>query len=397
MAKRKTVTTTTEEEQVVQPEPASAPISEEEMQHMVPGGAAGMVLDPPDDDLVKFFSDKGEDVTIKVYKYDSATNRPNFRADTDLDGFSEVWLQNNFGPGKYSLRAYRAGNYVGGRTVNIGEGIAKNPSPVPGREIIIPQPAGADPMIQMQLEQMRLDAQTNRELLLKLIDRQSGDGGKSTLTELAEAMAILKTAQPQQESTSPMKLISDALPVIKQLIDMAAGRPEKSDSWVGLARDVVAELPNVISKLPIRQPAAAEQPAPAVVQLNPQPAISAGDIISQLKKGLEYLKKRALKKSDPSDYVNIVLDMAEDWPPEYVDSFLETPYEEFGKLDPDLMDPVYRPWFEKLFQELRNALSELPEPGTPAGEAGDTGNTKGDAGVNSAGMPDGSADPQQSN
>lgn len=383
MPKKKTVETVTTIEEHPQ-EPLAPPIETEE-QVMVPGGSTGMMLEPPDEELKKFFSDFGADgLTIKVYKYDPGTNRPSFRLDTDLEGANESFLQQNFGPGKYNLRAYKNGVYGGSRTVIIGEGIAKPATAPAAPAPVINVPTSSDPMIQVQMEMMRQEMQLTRDMFLKMIDKMGDTGGKSDLTELAQAMAILKTAMPQQSPTvSPLTVINDAIPLVKQLIDLGAGREpgEKSEGWPGLIKDAIREIPNVMkgfSAMKSLAPGSHMPPAANPVEI---PAAVDETTIGKIRAGLQFLKTRVLKKSPPGVWVDFVMETLDDEQSRQLADLITQPYDQIAQIDPELMSPVYRPWFEQFFAELRN---ELQQPDASGGTAGDGPDPAGDAGTGPA-------------
>lgn len=390
----KTVKTTTVEEMHV-PEVIEPEITQVNAQPMP-------FADPPstqeEDDLKKFFEGLGgSEIIIKISKYDSATNRPRYLQDTDLDGANEAYIQQNWGEGRYLLRAYKEGSVIGSRTVLIGPPLKSNaPQPAPLSFLPALEKPGLDPLVLMQLEQMREEAKTNRELLMKLIESNMG-GSKSGAMELAEVMAILKpviTPPAAAAGGGILEILGAAIPLVKQLIDLGAGGgAQEKPSWMSMVKDLGPDVLRTVGQMmqqrnsvpmqtiPMVESYQQNPPAPAVIQPALNQSQIAGIDSNQLEiiRGyMSYFKEKVRKNASPDTFINLVLDTLDEERSLVIANLLDRSYEEIATIDPEILTAVYRPWFEAFFGGLKDALSERDttggEGGNPDNPAANEGN-----------------------
>lgn len=295
------------------------------------------------------------DARVKIWRFDDA-GREVFQGVCQVDSVSEEFIQTRYGEGDYTVRLVNpAGTYVGTRKISIGPAPIKEPTP-----IAVPQPVESrEQLLSMQIEALRTELNNQRELVYRLVDRLgAGDGRPSSgIGEVAEALKMLHGfAQPPTMLNS----IADIISVVKQLRDISAGSGEgETRGVVGVIKDVVQAVPEALAAM--RGTASVERRnfVPALPDTAPPAQITAEDSrLGLLRVGINYLKAKARARSDVGLYVDFIADNFNDpqWYP-FV-SLLERPYEEVTKIDAELLQPLYRPWFESLLNELRNAISD---------------------------------------
>ncbi len=407
-ASTKVKTTTVEEKEI----PAAVDLELGNEPMMQPMPPAQPIITFPDqgisqdeDDLKKFFEGLGgSEVIIKISKYDAASNRPRYLQDTDLEGASEAYIQTNWGEGRYLLRAYKEGTVIGSKTVHIGPPLQKN-LPQSAAQPVFVSPPTTDPLISMQIEMMREESRLNRDLMLKMIEKIGGNE-KSGATELAEVMAMLKPVltPPAPTGGSALSLISEAIPLVKQLIELGASGGTEKKGWMDTVREIVPEVAGVLKSMSAsRMPVQSVPTAPAPVAPYPggtpvaipaAPAALANidpQQIQLIRSAIAFLKTRALRDADPNAFVGYVLNTLDDEQSMSIAKLLERPYDDIAVLDPELVTAVYRPWFEEFFGGLKDALSQRDSTG---GQGGDSPDATPNAGSDNSGGAVRSTDPE---
>jgi hypothetical protein len=342
--------------------------------------------------LQQFFEGLGEgEIVIKIYKFDATTNRPRFMADTGLDGASEAFVQANWGEGRYMMKAYKEGKALGSRTILVGPALQKN---IPASVTPLPPlPLGMDPTMQLQLEMVRQEMQTNREFMKLMVDNMNKGDGKSGAMELAEVMVMLKGVIPPA-STAPsiLEIMSQTIPLVKQLIELGAnGGAPAEKGWVGTIKEILPEVGGVLRNIIGARlgASAVNSPDPGVAvpsypnqirQAAPNgseiPGLTKEQLVL-LRQGISFLKTRARRNADADAFVGYVLETLDDEQSLAICSLLERSFEDIAVIDPEILQPVYRPWFEDFFGGLKDAIIER---NTASGAGGDANEPKQDAG-----------------
>ncbi len=319
------------------------------------------------DDDIKMFLDSlsGEgDIVVRIYKYDDASNHPRYRMQADPESVSEAYIQEQLKAGRFLLRVFKEGRAVGSKTVYIGDpplSVQKDNDDRITALPAAPAPAGLDPLLALQLETMRQDNQNQKELLFKIIDKLGNNGkSNSSITELVEVMTVMKQLNPPPAPENPLKMLADAFPLVEKLIDMvSSGGGSQKPSWLGLAGDLVKEVPKMLgSIIAAKNGKAASDVSTSSLAVDSQLLQIDGEALEGLRQGLFFLKTRAQKNSDPGLFVDLTMDTLDQKQSLALVSVLERPYEEIAKIDPDLLNPAIRPWFEKFFEVLKNALQQ---------------------------------------
>ena len=366
---------------------------------------------PEDEDIREFLNRFGnEESRVKINKFDHAGHL-RFLHECDIDSASETYIQENWGEGRYKLTLWGPDkSYLTCKTLHIGPGKEKpRLDPViaqePARET--PVNGGMELVLQMMIEQNRQSSQ----LLAELIKAQGS--GKSSAAELAEIMAILKAGQGSSDGAGGgVKLLVEVMPVVKEIISMASRAGSGGDrTWLDTIKDAAPDFIAAIKQMAVNKgdanagrampPGQYVTPEHTTVSLpenNPPeeftmdlsklPGLTKTDAL-QLRAGIGYLKKQALGRKDPLVFVDFVLNTIDGNQAAGLLKILDRQYEDVGILDPDLLNPIYRPWFETFFRELKSAISES---NNSDGNGGDPGELESDAGPVPEGIPLGSAD-----
>lgn len=348
--------------------------------------------------LLNFLSGLGEgEVVIKIYKFDATTNRPRFMADVGLEGANEAFCQANWGEGRYQLKAYKEGKHQGSRTILVGAPLQKASSALPPPVINIP--TGVDPSTQLQLEMFRQEMAMNRDLMKAMIENMGKGDGKSGSMELAEVMVMLKGIMPPASSgPNVLEMITQAIPLVKQLIDLGAGggAAPVEKGWMGTIKDMMPEIGGILKNVMSARaggappPQVEMQPAPQPYPQNPPQRIAQPEIpglsaenLAMLRTALDFFKGRAKINADPSAFVGYVLNTLDNEQSLAICKLLERSFEDIAVIDPEILEPtVYRPWFEDFFAELKDAITQR---NSPAGEESNDDQPATDAAVSPGG------------
>jgi hypothetical protein len=319
------------------------------------------------DELEAFLSQFPSEGSVTAWRF-----RPNQPGEKDYCGrlgsneASLEWLQTNYGGGRYLLMYHDPQKKIRGqRRFNIADPLKAVPL-VALPALPPPVPGGLDPMVHLQLETMREDMKTNRELMLRMVDnlgaRQSEGGGGGGLTELVTALAGLRDLTKPSDGQ-----ISGMISLFEKGLSLGAtgGVQPKSEGIMGIVRELAPVVGEALrtamsargGDLPLAGPAG--NPAGAsgrVVALVPRQ--ESADSQQQadrvnLRNGLNWLKKRCLAGMHVESALDLLMFSIDDPDWQFLFDFVPIPYEEWGKIDADLLKPQFRPWFEALLNELK--------------------------------------------
>jgi hypothetical protein len=323
-------------------------------------------------------------LSVKVYRLEPGRTAYTFLGTCPMDMASEEYIQENWGAGAYHIRCFLDGVWKGSKLIKIGSAKIV-PAEKKAEEITEAPPfnPGSDP-VSLQVEMIREEARTNRELLLKIVENMSH--GKSSTMELMEVMTMMKALQPDGGGASGgAKLFSEILPFVREIMKMAGGNvPEEDTGWKGIIKDVVGYLPDVMKQMkgasvPLQNPS---PPGPMIAD-GKEPLILPPEKVKQIQFALMFLKGRCRVGADPLAFVDFAMNTLDMEQSLDVVQLLSREYEVIAMLDADLMSPVYRPWFEAFFNGLKDAISERNTPERGEGDGGDaphdagTGNNRG--------------------
>jgi hypothetical protein len=354
----KTITTVTEENQgevdvEAQAVNQEAPVQPDEI---------------PRDEIAEFIERFGPGSYVRIYRIERTGDRA-FLARCELQLWSEEWLQEQYGGGRYVIQIVDGGNRIRHtKHMLIGQTQPAHsppgfPSGYPQREAGNP-PAAATPASDastLQLQLLIQEMAANRELMMEMIRSQRPSGG---MGEIAEVITAVKALMPQANGGGSMESL---MSILKTGIEIGkTGTVDTNEGGVmGMLKDALPIVGDVIKGfLPGRNAPVAPAAAPAMAT-NPadHAAIqgAAPEALQMLQHGISYLKGKIIQGKAVELYADFILDSLEDpqWRP-FI-GLAQAPYEEFAKLDPELLQLPYRPWFEKLFATVKEALSSPPE------------------------------------
>ncbi len=397
----KRVTTTKLEEKLPDPPvDQAAPIDAEELPPTEENVQA-------QDDLDAFMRTGAPDTIVKIYKIDP-TKGEAFVGQGAPGETSEELIQENWGEGRYIIRLVGPDwKWRRQRRILIGP---PPKSPAPAASQAMPAAAAAAPTtidqaITMQIDMIKAQIAADKEILLELVRNRQPAAGTS-FTELAAAMSELKkvVTPPNHEIFG---LVNQIVPLVKSLIELGANSGGEK-SGMGIVKEILSEVPEVLRNLRPAQPLVPAAAAPAAPLRIVHPAPAAGAVtegqpaeasplpaideraIAQLRWGIGFLKSRARARQDPVQWVETVLNTLDCEQSHAVAQLLDRPWVDIAKLDPEIDSAMYRGWFEVFFSELKNALSERNDTAGPGGDAGEPG---ADAGPGDGGVPLGPDDP----
>lgn len=335
-------------------------------------------IEPEVDALQQFLDGLGSNHRLAIYRIER-TGEKAFLCKCELQYFSEEWLQATYGEGRYIIQAKdEKGVIRGTRTITMGPsnepkaptGFQPNPLPLP-----VPDTGG-----NMQLQLLMQEMAANREIMLEMIRANNG-GGKTGLGDLVEVIQAMKALQPPPAANG--NSMESMLSLLKTGIEIGqTGTVDTSSKGgvMGMIKDALPIVGDVIKGfLPQRAPEPGQNP-PATVA----PAQLAGlegidpRTADMIRHGISYLKGKVLQGKSPDTWIDFILDNMDDpqWQPFL--RFAGMPYEEFAKIDAELLQVPYRPWFEHLLKSVQEALAQpqgeidgsvQDEP--PAGKSGD--------------------------
>jgi hypothetical protein len=364
MGKKKVIVTTTEER-----EQAGV---ENQLQSLPPVSELQLTPEQQElnDDIQGFISGVGmPSAKVKVYKMDPAKTVPIFMGTSVPSLMTEEYIQESWGEGRYNLRLLdESGNYIKSKVVYVGPG-PKKPEPSPAFQAL--SNPDRDRASDLQFELLRSELAAGREMMLKMIEAISGRGdNRSNLAELAGVIEVVK-GLTAKDAPDPAATLSGFVEVFKQGIELgqSGGTPEKG--WSGMLKDVVTSLPGVFAMLKTQTATPGNGATPPTPKVPASLEIAANPALVMAQRGISVLKAFARAGNDPATWVEVLVQNLNDpqWQP--LIPLLGLSYDEVGKLDPELLNPVYRSWFERLFNGIREAVSEIGDSGGAGGHGSD--------------------------
>lgn len=321
----------------------------------------GQEQETPPEDILCFLQRFAKARNVVVKRLDRQTGRQVYVGQSSPEHCTEQWIQESFGAGTYDLQLRTAeGHYIAQRRIEIGEGPPKEkdvsplPQANPGNDAVVA-------MLQMQVQMMQSQMQAQTQMFASMVEKLSGNGGTPTpIRDIIEAVASLKTMSGGGDSGEK---ITNMIELLQKGIEIGQ-TGEVREKREGIMDYVKEIIPVVAKGLRGLVPAngAARSPDP-VSPGGPAPAPALQDetqarIISMVRQGLNFMKSRALAGKSTDFWIESVLDNAD--LPEYR-AFLELlgdkSYDEIAAIDPDLLKPQFRPWFEKLFEGIKAGLA----------------------------------------
>lgn len=298
-------------------------------------------------ELVKFFRSIGDAANrIKIFKVIAGERNYCGMAEPSL--VSEDYVLQNYGPGKYILQALLDGAYVKGgqKTINLYEPPVTARSQAQAQAPVQPQ---AQAVSELSILQSQLARQ--QELLLELIRTQGGNKPEISITDI---MSIMRDMQSMTKSVDMSAILPGVMSIFKDTMQLAretAGVSDGKGDWMSLIGKAMDKLPAIVGQI-------------AGARFKPNNAAAAKDngqfgqtVQEALQNGIAWLKKKALAGKEADLQVAVILDNFED--ESYLvlgRTLLNMPFEDFGKIDPDILQEPLRSWFLRVYNGLKEGM-----------------------------------------
>lgn len=344
-----------------------------------------------EDDYLAFIEEIGPRTSVvEIYKHNRDGSKPHCER-VSMDVLREdvnAYLRETWGAGKYTLQFKGADRRI--TATRTFEVLAK-PELIPANGHAA---SNTDKMFEQHLAFMREQNTQQQTMIIALIGALGSRGGGSDPAALLSAVTTsFATLKGAAEPAKQRDLVAEIKPVLELARDLA---PAPADESMGtivreIGRGVVdslragapAELAPAGRALPpatVSVPVMAPQPA---APAQPMPARATPETLQGwLRIGLEYLKAKAKLGRPPENYVDWVLDNAEDEAPcNAIYQAITTGYgiNELLQFDGTIAEnPAHVRWFEEFLSEFHKALAEDRRNNDSGGPSGDGSNSPGD-------------------
>lgn len=310
------------------------------------------VQEEQEEEIRRLINILGPEARVFVYRADHTGKI--FLTNCEPNFWSEQWLQQSYGEGTYYIQIRNhKGNWGGARTVRIGP-LPAGEKPAQIVPAVATPAAQANGQLDLRTQLLIDELNAQRQMIMKMIERPA-EG--TSMTELVQAMAALKAmTTPSPEAVTGMEAI---MSILKTGMEIGAtGNVEmKKDGILSTIKEALPILGEVVKTVFAKSNAENPQGSMAA-QL---PAAGEDRSLAMLRHGISYLKQKALQGKRPDVYIDFILENLDDpqWQPFL--KMCQGPFEEIAKIDPDLLNAPFRPWFEQLWNELKAAINQTPE------------------------------------
>lgn len=355
----------------------------------------GLVPDDSEEDLYTFLEEVGTGIsTVDIFRLNKDGSRPHVDRVT-LDALKDdvYGYLRSLGAAKYLLQFKSADRLIRkSKVIEVAGGVA--PNGVPATQ------AGAFDHVGFLREQMA----QQQTLLLALI---SNMGKGSAMPDLSFLSGVLKAPDIMPMVTLMAAMIGKkddggglalAQTIVKMSRDLAPAGGQ-DDSWLSVIKDVGGKVVDNIG-VAFRQPGAPAALLPAGTTIPPttpaqtppaqqpvggNPIVTRENFASWLGQALTYLKTKAAAGKDVEIVADYIIENSEEPQWTAVLGVIEqgATFENLLQFDPQIgQDPALRAWFQKLYDELRDAISN---PVDSAGKGRNTDNPGSNAGPGAEG------------
>jgi len=270
-------------------------------------GVEGL-LDRPDADAEKLSEFMqlfgGKEYKVRVEEFNNE-EKIWLHLDTfPVDGFEPFETCKRFGPGRYRLTFLNdKGRYVKGGQPQIrigGKALAAIAASAPASQDANPL---NNPIVMMMLAQANENAKANAELVRAILLRP--EPAKSTTNEVMDLLIKLKAMDPKETKDDTMKKLSEALmmKMIEKGMDGGDG-----DGGGGLLSEIKDAMPIIKEVLAARLPQRAPAPRPTQISAPPSEVPAVNPLIEALRPYLAIFKAKAEKNADKERAANFLLD-----------------------------------------------------------------------------------------
>lgn len=292
------------------------------------------------------------DVQVRVTKLLGGDQGTSYCFTTDAESFSEDYLAENFGPGRYSLKLLVNRAYKGTRYLSI----APRLKPANGA-MLTPE--------SMQISMLQQQLQWNQTLLQQLL--KAGNPQHTPMNELAEAVRTVHSLNGGGNGTQPdmmERVISAFMRGLDLGKDTGGGGDWKSD-LVRVVREAVPAIAPAIASGALMNKNGQQ---PGATPINESEAVL-------LQQGIAKLKKMVLMNVDPDLVVDWIQSNAEEYK-HILSRIVRVDFAQFCSIDPEIGTEPYVTWFKQVYDGLRSAFQTtfgmVPDSGGPSGDTPDT-------------------------
>ncbi len=372
-------------------------------------------------ELARFLEDESGNIAQVLIFRKTPKGELDHVATTTVDGMSEDTLREMYGaPAVYVLKFKNSKNkFIATKHIRLGA--TKLGAPDPGSGVAAPASVG--PLMDLQIQSMRESAQRSHEMMLALIaslaNRQmpTMPDPASMMAAITNAFATVQgAAKPTAAAIDPFMQFKTMLDLVRDIVPGSKTESGSEDNIWSVVRDVGGRV--VDAAAPFIQGALTQgTPGAPVVQRQP-PAIPASTEVrvdtggvqmtdeqktfsDLIRAGLGYLKTKARVGKDALDYVDWVLDEAEEPQNAAMLHALKSgaTFDQLLTFDPEIaQNPVLLLWFREfyrgLFDEIHGAgTSGIAPAAASKGDAtdhsvrasGNNGDASGNAGAGDPG------------
>lgn len=264
-------------------------------------------------------------------------------------------IQHQYGPGTYEIWVYKNGKRFRKRTLHIAK-------PLQGYSTAPQHVAQPNPSTDMAglINSMGENNRQVMEQMQAMVNNQPQPQPLNVMgiiTGAATLLPIIKEILAPPNQTSELNTFMKAMEFAKDM-----NGSDKETNLFDLAKSLGGPLMEMTSKLADQQkPVISTQPQTnqpvATVQNNPIPQTQP-ETGPQFKQQLAMLVAMAHQQKDPALYADMILDNVS---PEHIGVFIDRPdtVDYLVSIDPNVAH--FRPWFDKLKEELKSALTEPGE------------------------------------
>lgn len=311
---------------------------------------------PAEIELKDFFENiGGNEIIIKIYKMENGQKA--YCGSAEPATITEDAILRSWGGGRYVLQAISKGVFVRGasRTITLHE------QPVsafkPAEQTVAPT---------NEIAILRESINRQHEMILKMLEQNNAQSAMPDMLEMFKAIQVMTPKTPDLSTLLPT--VIDLFGKSMELARESSGGEDSKMQWFKLATGALEKLPSLVGAVMRNKTNGGAAPPGNQAPVVPMDAVTAE---SMLREGIAWLKKKAIKGSDVSLYVDMISDNMDD--PTYQNLavlILNQPFESFAKLDPDIDREPLKAWFQSFYSQLRAAFDEHKNTDSIAGAGG---------------------------
>jgi hypothetical protein len=340
---------------------------EGEQEVLPPENQDPIEIDADAAELAEFLNNLGGSANrVKIFKIENGERA--YCGSAELSVVNEDYILKNYRGGKYLIMATLNGQYVkgGSRQITIYE------PPVDPFDL---RPKAVDNSMDGQIAILQDQIRRQHEMLLQVM--QAGQGKQPSI---GEVISIVRDMQAMTKPPDMMAVLPSLMGLFKDTMELAretAGVSDGKTDWMALIGKAMDKLPAIVGQIAMSR---MTNPAAGAVPVATAEESQSMKLETMLKRGIEFLKEKAIKNKDPELQADLILDNFDD--PQYRilgTQLMNMPFEDFGKLDPEILNEPLRSWFLQVYNRLKEGISHVDtETDVISGQDGSDANPAGD-------------------